>query len=114
MNSLTKEKQMQIQISNGVYKNEQGAKLPCARCNRSVLKNATFHVHEGLVFGPECMVHVMRLDVPPEQLAAAAKEQYRVQMREATLAGMAKKGLLKPEKPALPVLSDEQLALLGK
>jgi hypothetical protein len=114
MISLTKERTMIDGIQNGVYKNEQGVKLPCARCNRSVQKNGIFHVHEGLVFGPECMVHALKLDVPASELAAAAKQQYREQMAEATRKGMEKKGLIKPAKPALPVLSDEQLALLGK
>jgi hypothetical protein len=106
-----------INLQDGMYQNADGFKLPCIRCNRSITKGAAFHVHHGMVVGLECLKHVKVLEqdgVQPDGLAAAAKEQYRAFMREATLKGMEKKGLLKPkaEKPALKALSAAEAELL--
>jgi hypothetical protein len=106
-----------INLQDGMYQNAEGFKLPCIRCNRSISKGAAFHVHHRMVVGLECLKHVKALEedgVQPAELAVAAKEQYRAYMREATLKGMERKGLLKPkaEKPALKALSAVEAELL--
>jgi hypothetical protein len=94
-------------LGDGTYKNIDGSAGPCVRCNRRISNNAMYHKRRGLIIGLECdkFVREIETSVPHADVALVAKHQFRLRMRELTLAGMKKKGLIKDKSDSVSRVS---------
>jgi hypothetical protein len=104
-------------LGDGKYKNIDGSAGPCVRCNRRIHNNAMYHRVGGHVVGLECMNFISPIrDADPSNWVAIAKQQFRLRMRELTIAGMKKKGLIKDKQVSMPAQDQElidQLVSMG-
>jgi hypothetical protein len=95
-------------LPDGTYKNTLQDAGKCTRCNRGIAVNAVFHKHRGNIYGPECITFVRQVEaaVPADDVVRVVQHQFRLRMKHLTLAGMRRKGLI---KPASPDTSDQML-----
>jgi hypothetical protein len=105
----------------GGRKNFDGSvKDKCIRCGRGIVKNQVYYTHEAGKVGADCHAAVLEIEkttTDPEEVRSKAKKGYAAKMRELTLAGMIKAGIIKPKTDKVEVVEQPapstELALIN-
>jgi hypothetical protein len=105
-----------VVLIDGLHKNINNDAGKCIRCNRRIMNNASYHLHKGLVLGLECINFFKAVEgtVAENEVVEVVQRQFRLRMRELTIAGMKKKkGLIKDKTPSITSDAVEQLLSMG-